>query len=353
MWQTQIVQGTDLSNKPILSVLAKRTYSITHKEAPREASQQIPITLNDTYDDEANPASAEVTAESELVAFKPSTDLVVLGKAKCPSGKLAYFLDCEVKAGPYKKTIRVFGNRKLQAKALRGLSLSDPEPFSEMPLGYRYAYGGNAVSKNGTAYSFYPNPIGRGFTLKGSLEDASEVPVPNIEDPSSPLNGEHFLLSKFSEWTDIPAPVSLGWTRKNFYPRYTFCGVLPEHLEGAMNRESENSDSSSEKGKVPVMDHLFYQGASEGLYGKRLAGNELVQLTNLDSAHPTFQTVLPAESPTIVIDIGNGKKELEPVLDTVVIHKEQNLITLLWRGSLGLESRDEISELKKLEWQAR
>ncbi|MDG5814739.1 DUF2169 domain-containing protein [Chitinispirillales bacterium ANBcel5] len=355
MWQTRSVQGSGPSAKPILSVLAKKTYSIEHNTVAQVSEDQIEMVDTDTFEDPQNPSYSEVLAESDLQAFKPSTDFIVIGNAHAPGSKQAYHLDCQIIAGPYNKTIRVFGDRKLQYRPLRGLSFSDPEPFSEIALGYKNAYGGVTCSKDGTPFVFYPNPIGNGFTLKGALEDASELKVPNQENPEYPLVADDMILGKFSQWKELPLPASLGWTRRNFYPRYTFCGVFPEHLEGAMenleNMKKKNPQMRSMK--IPSMDFRFYQGASEGLWGKRLVGNEQIQLKNLDPKFPLFKTALPGETPCISLDVGNGAKELKPYLDTVVVDKPKNLVTLLWRGTETFECLEDLMEIETLKYTAQ
>src|SRR5664279_2929912 len=164
-WLSHFLPGTNPKGTPILSVLAKRTYALSQGSV-RIADKQIPFIEADISADPNDFFYSEVIAETDLVAYKPFTDIVILGKAKTPQGKQAYHLDVSVKIGSIEKTIRVFGERSLESRALRGVSIIDPMPFSEIAIGYKNAYGGIAMSKNGTLFSFPPNPIGKGFTLK-------------------------------------------------------------------------------------------------------------------------------------------------------------------------------------------
>ncbi len=343
MWQTKFITGKNPSGKPIISVLAKKTYAIKNGEVACDAQVPIPLYDSDLYDDPENCSFAEVIAQSDLIPFKKSTDVVILGKVTSPGTKLARYLDCDVTAGPYKKCVRAYGKRILKRKGIRGIALSEPEPFKEVTLGYKNAYGGVSRSKDGTVYVYYPNPIGKGFNLKGGVDDVAEIEVPNLEDPNLPLRPKDLLMSKFTGWTKVPAPVSLGWTRKNFYPRYTLCGVIPEQLQGAMS-DTDNAGSLNTKA-----DFDFFQGASVGLWGKRLSGDEIIKLTYMDSQFPLFETALPAEIPVMLLDTGDGANELEPFLDTVTIIKDQNLLTVLWRGSSQIQTLEEINGARKIE----
>jgi hypothetical protein len=292
----------------------------------------VPLCDADAYAEPDNPQYSDVVAESDYVAYKPSTDVVVLGKARAPSGKQAYHLDCSVSVGPLGKTVRVFGRRAVGSKAFRGVSIGDPEPFEEAPLGYAHAYGGVARTKEGTLFPFMPNPIGKGFCLKEGVEDPAGIALPSLEDPESPLTPDNLLLSRLDQWVSAPRPVSLGWTRRSFYPRYTYAGVLPEYLEGAL----QAAERLGENATVPRMDLRFYQGASDGLFGSSLSGGETVRLAYLDREHPTFEFPLPNERPLMTVNVGDGAAELETALHTVVIDKERNVLTMLWRGAFGI-----------------
>jgi len=349
-WQSIYIPGGDPEGKPIISVLAKRTYAIapgTLKLSP----QQLPLVEQEEFADPASPLYSDVVAETDLLVWKPTTDVVVLGSACTPRGKKAYHLDCGVSVGPLRKTIRAYGNRRVESKALRGLVLTDPEPFCEMPLGYAHAYGGTCVTKDGTTVTYYPNPIGKGFAIRGGFDDPSALQVPNLEDPDSPVTPDNIVLARFEEWEHAPRPASLGWTRRNFFPRYTYAGVLPEYLEAAQKniKDRAKDDPRLDGYAVPRMDFRIYQGASDGLWGKQLIGNEAVLLSFLDPESQTVQFALPGELPAMSLDIGDGAKALTPVLHTVVIDMTQKLLSMVWRGALYYGGLEELARVPKLE----
>ena len=339
MWQKAFVPGKDQDGRQILSVIGKRTYSIGQGKVTA-TDQQVPLILTDEYADPSNILHSEMTAESDLVAFKPSTDVVVTGNACAPDGKHAYVLQCTVAVGPMRKTINVYGERKLQSRTLGGFRFSDPVPFTEMQLGYSQAFGGYCRDKHGIVHVYPPNPIGTGFTIKNGAFDPEQVKVPRIEDPLSPVTPDNIFVSKPWRWDCTPNPVSFGWTRRDFYPRYKYAGIMVQKRSG----------SQCEPGEISGLDCRFFQGASDGLWGKVLEGKESVMLENLDSKYSVFKFELPGEIPHISIDIGKGPKELQPVLQTVIIDMKRKLLSMVWRGALEYGGIDELVSVEKIEY---
>lgn len=330
-WQSTMIPGTGPDNKPILSVLAKRTYEI----APGKiflANDQLPLNPSDIPSDPSNPFYSETLAESDLIPYKPFTDIVILGKAHAPRGKNAYNLECGVKIGPVSKKLVVSGDRKVESKLMRSLFFTDPIPFEAMDIGYSNTYGGRAKSKDGTLYPFPPNPLGRGFNLKGGFEEYSEIIVPNVEDPNSPILPEHLVLDKFDDWKNAPKPASFGWTKQNFFPRFTYAGIIPE-LPGALAAGYEINPN------LPKMDARFYQGASEGLCNQVLKGNEHVKLSYMDPENPTFEFELPQERPVITLKVDSGQHKLDPIIQTIIIDMNNFLVSIVWQGILNIDSQ--------------
>ena len=351
MWHKAFIPSGKPDGTPILSVLAKKSYTIA-PGAVTECDEYVPLVENDVFAEPDNPLYSDVVAENDHIPFKPFTDVVVTGKAYAPRGKRAYHLDVGIAVGQLKKTIRVFGERTVESRALRGLQITAPQPFTEMTLGYRRAYGGIARDKKGTLMTFYPNPIGTGFALKGGFEEASQLRVPNIEDPAAPVTTDNLVLDDFEKWPEAPKPASLGWTRRNFYPRYTYAGVLPEYLAAAEKNRDEMAKKYPQLANAPMpkMDFRVYQGASDGLWGGPLKGNEPVRLTYLDPDNPTFDFQLPGETPLITLDTGEGAKQLPAVLQTVFINKEKNLLSLVWRGCVEYGGVETLAQVRKLEF---
>jgi hypothetical protein len=128
--------------------------------------------------------------------------------------------------------------------------------------------------------------------------------------------------------------------------------VLPEHLNAAFLNleESKKSNPAFKEVTFPTMDYRFFQGASDGLWGKQLVGNEIVTLFYMDTLHAKYEFQLPGDIPLITLDIGDGPKKLEAMLHTLVIDKNSSTVTLVWRGALeygGLEQLEVVPYIKQ------
>jgi hypothetical protein len=324
-WQASIVPGYSPEGKPIISVIAKRTYLISQNRAII-ADDQVPVQSSDIPSDPQNPMNCEMLYESDTIAYKPKTDVVVLCKAHASQGTTVCELETAVSIGPLNKKIMVYGNRKIENRFMKGLTFTDPEPFTSIDISYSNAFGGRAVMRDGGIVAYPPNPLGKGFHFKATLESADQIQVPNCEDIDSPLAPEHLLIAKFEEWKDLPVPASYGWTRQFFFPRYTYAGIIPEMLSGTTQKAPELNPNT------PRLDFRFYQGASEGMGDFLLNGNEPVKLYGLDPEYPVFEFKLPGDIPKISLCIGDEKFPLQPQLQTVFIDKESGGMILVWRG---------------------
>ncbi|MBD3314330.1 MAG: DUF2169 domain-containing protein [Chitinivibrionales bacterium] len=323
-WQSILIPGYESGGKPIVSVIAKKTYVFAHGRV-KAAEEQVPIYHDEVPADPQNPLGGETLAEPDIVPFKPKTDVVVVGKAHAPRGYRTNCMTCKVFVGPVHKAIRVYGERKVEAKLIRGLSFTEAEPFKTRELGYRHAFGGVAKSKEGFAMPFPPNPLGKGFYLKGGIEDPEEIEVPCCEDPNSPIEPDALVLGKYADWPRAPKPVSFGWTKPSFYPRNSYAGIVPEMLPAQQGKDPK-------AGKDGRLDFRFYQGASEGMGEHSLEGNEHVKLIYMDPDHKVFEFALPSEKPAIAIGYGKDRTEVPVALHTVLIDKNNNKLSMVWRG---------------------
>ena len=81
----KLVPGRDGERGPILSVLLKQTYAISHSNKSVYSEEaQIPFYDADIYGKADSTFSESLLHESDLVAFKPKTDLLVSGAAWSP-----------------------------------------------------------------------------------------------------------------------------------------------------------------------------------------------------------------------------------------------------------------------------
>jgi len=133
-----------------------------------------------------------VELSGDLDYRRQGVAVVVLGDAHAPNGKPVTEHEIAVTCGNLKHRSRVIGDRVWE-KSWTRLRISDPKPFTTMPITNDRAFGGVAVMPDlGMPHAV--NPVGRGFhavaeTVPGGV-------LPNLEDPAAPIKA----------WTDRPEP---------------------------------------------------------------------------------------------------------------------------------------------------
>ena len=86
---------------------------------------------------------------------KPRGEFLVTGNCHVPGGKERPASQVAVRVGNTAKILDVFGDRFwLDSKGSQPVK-SEPRPFTQMPIDYRLAYGGEGYTDN---------PVGRGYT---------------------------------------------------------------------------------------------------------------------------------------------------------------------------------------------
>jgi hypothetical protein len=143
-----------------IHLLARRTYTIPKDNVVLEAlpDEEQPPFLEQDRCDEGKPDVAPPTLEMELVAEKARVDVLVVGKTYAPGGKAAREWECSLRIGSRLQRLRIIGPRKLyfvppqkrsgdgkEAKLVpQPPKFGEPEPIKELPLSYRFAYGGKS-----------------------------------------------------------------------------------------------------------------------------------------------------------------------------------------------------------------
>jgi hypothetical protein len=185
----RLVPGQAPNGGHVLSVLAKKTYVISHQQECLE-DREAPVGFleADLFWGSGDPMRDAVREESDLIGFKPCVDVIVVGSAWAPRGKMGRFFDAGFEIGAHLRMLRVFGNRGIRPHLL-GFEFTDPEPFESMPLHYGHAYGGrDELSRPGNVLIYPRNPAGRGYAV--SKAALSGLRLPNLEDLNHLLTPE-------------------------------------------------------------------------------------------------------------------------------------------------------------------
>lgn len=284
----------------------------------------------------ANPLGAVMAREGDLLVFKPSTDIHVIGTARPPEVKPVSSWLAGVRVGDAEKLVKLWGPRRFRMRLL-GWSLSEPEPIVALPLSYRLSFGGHfaATSDPTVCLSKLDNPAGCGWLpraerlrtlprpareeLQSRVLQISELAAPQIDDPNLPVRSpEH----------EQPT-VGLGPIARHWSPRI-------EHLG--------TRDASWRAESYPAypddFDPAFFQSAAPGLTTQSyLRGGEPIVLAGLFPEGRIHLTV-PPDRPVAVVVRDDASQQIAPlVLDTVQIDLDTRRLHLSWRTSFASSNR--------------
>jgi hypothetical protein len=348
-----VVPGENDAGRPIFSVLVKRTYRIFPGQTVARVDPTVPLVKTDVFYDDWDPQSCTVKYESDRVAWKNATDVVLIGKAYSRSGKPTLQTEVALEIAGRKKVIRVMGDRHCVYRANQPPSFSDPTPFTVMEIRYERAYGGSDSRSIPKLEFVYPrNHLGTGVVLKNVRECIDGLALPNLEDRSDILTPERVILNEPEQWIRQPLPQGLGWYPKACYPRSSFVGAMPPFTDpDDVLREEElgivpkGQMALARQFKLPRYDKRFHNGASLGLVLPYLAGGEKVKLTGLTPAGE-LSFSLPVERPRAMLDIGLGQNELPMVVHTVTLRPEDMQVDLVWRGAHEYPDLEWLAEIK-------
>jgi len=350
--------GKDPDGKFILSVLVKRTYTLSRHGECIVADEQLPL----CEEPEFNPDDpALLVRDSDLFPYKPRSDVIVMGHAYGYTGRRQF--KAVVRVGDATKQILVQGERRCTLTATGRLVFAAPDPVNRIPLSYAYAYGGRdavaeaAVVDKHTAAKMpgippemlsladcgpfdYPrNPCGCGYLIKATAQAVEGLRLPNLEDPLDPLAPDRMEVGSPLLWPSMPLPQSTGWVSYDWFPRIVGIGIFPVY------QRTENPFSEVVRNYIPdsVLRPARYDqadpfhltcGASLGLQFPYLRGGEAVMLQNIHPMQQDFSFCLPSEKPNIWTD---GRKGLlnatKPVIHTVVIEPDEDRVSVVWRGA--------------------
>lgn len=300
---------TGPGNKPFQAVIVKGTFDFSDGWA-QVAPSQVPFFYSDVlFDDED---SQTIKFESDIIPFKPATDIVVTGHAYSPDDEEITSFEAGVQVGDVGKKIRVFGDRvwEQEEQFQRVYRISKPEPVEKVELRYEKAFGGS--SPDNSRY-VSENVVGTGYLPEDVKEGIDKTALPNIESPEA-------LIRK---WHDAPKPAGLGFYPRNSEPRLSCMGTY-----------DENWRENVSPGLPEDFDYAFFNGAHPDLQTKDyLHGDESVDLLNL-TPQGDLSFKLPGVRPECHVKYRyqEDEKPLSLVLDTLCLMTDENTFYMIWRG---------------------
>ncbi|GIV60319.1 MAG: hypothetical protein KatS3mg043_1408 [Rhodothermaceae bacterium] len=308
--------GLGPERRPCLAVIVKGTFELPGRpgDAPALAPEQLPVLTEDEFFD--GDATGSLRLERDNVPFKPRADVVLVGTAYAPGGRPVRSLDVSVRVGRLQKIVRVFGDRHwmFPTRLVMVPLISDPEPFTEMPLRYEHAFGG--FDRKAHKY-FNLNYVGKGFLGKKTRESVDGRPLPNLEDPRRLI----------SSWDDEPPPAGFGFYSPHCVPRIRYAGT-----------ERGYAQPHPLFGLAADFDPAFYNGAHPDLQAPGyLRGDEEVELVGV-TPDGLRRFRLPNRHPAVSLrpvasgDEAAGPQPLPAPLDTLVFLPDEGVFYQVWRA---------------------
>lgn len=281
-----------------LTTCVKGTFTLVHGRDALIAEHQEPVGVDRYFAG----SGASLFAPSDVVPYKPRTDIMLVGHAYAPGGRPVEALVARFSIGDVSKSIGVIGDR-VWTEGHYGLEPSHPAPFTRMPL--RYERAARALT----------NPIGVDLAAP---PQAGARALPNLEATDD--DAAHTATIGFG-------PIAPGWTsRKNVLKG----AALEWVIQGG-------------RGPVPEgFDFSFYNAAPRDQQVDLLRQGAKIVLENLNPDHARLETRLPQLRPkAFLIDRATQRgSEVALRCDTVWIDTDRAQAVVTWRGLTGVESGD-------------
>jgi hypothetical protein len=162
-------------------VAVRATFVMQENGALVRATEQPPPSLAPEYYGE--PGASGLRRDSDLLALKPGTDVVLDANAHTPYDRPTDAVTVAISVGGLRKTLVVHGERRLRQRVGGGIGLTNAEPFLSRPIRYEMAYGGwDRTDPDPSKHRLYArNPIGRGFAARA--EHLHDQPAPSVQYP--------------------------------------------------------------------------------------------------------------------------------------------------------------------------
>jgi uncharacterized protein YjbI with pentapeptide repeats len=262
-------------------------------------------------------AAAPLGGVVDEVAPKHLAEVLVTGSAFAPGGAPTPSVDVRVRMGAVDKTLRVTGDRSWTNDDVP----TAPVAFTEMPLTWARAFGGDG---------FALNPLGMGFAPVPSA-DGTTRPLPNLEDPREMVRTPN----------DRPAPAGFGPLDPTWPQRMSLMGTYDERWL----REDFPG--------LPVdLDWAAFNAAPEDQrFEGRWRGDEGFALDHLHPTRARIDGRLPGFAARVFVNArtpeGEQFREVPMALDTVHFLPGIERAVLVFRG-LARVAEDDASDVLQL-----
>ncbi|HRI71661.1 MAG TPA: DUF2169 domain-containing protein, partial [Polyangium sp.] len=250
---------------------------------------------------DANPSSSLVEA-AEMAPYLPNTAVILFAHVCAPQGRPTPALSARLalfrERSLIDKTVHVFGERAASAP-------QQPRPFERVPLVYERTWGGVGNEDN---------PVG---------VSAGASTLPSICDATNPTKAVGF------------GPISRQWPQR----RRLLGGIEPGRLDAPIP-DFPNG-----------FDFRYFNAAPTDQQIEYLRGDEWIVLDGMHPTMPRVQSRLPqmrgkAGVFFVTTNSVSHHQVVDLVPDMLVIDAEKLVASVVFRGSLPLESLDVLPRLR-------
>jgi len=291
-------------------VAVKATFDIAPGGRLMLADEQLPPVLVPEYFGE--PGRSSLRYDSDLLAAKPGTDVLVIAHAHALRGKPVPTVPVSLRVDRLHKELLVHGERTYD-QGLLGVALTRPQAFTTRPIRYEFAFGGSDLSDPDPQKHRIDerNPIGRGFARRAA-----------------------HLLGRLAHTIEYPrgtpaemGPAGFGPIDASWMPRRKLAGTY---------------DARWEQSKKPLLpddfDPAFALSAPTDQRTKNpLVGGERVELLNM-TPDGILRFELPRISLGFTTRIGTRREQHGARMVMVLMEPEERRLSLVWQSELRVRS---------------
>lgn len=162
MEQGLLLNHFGLAGKFYLTVTVMAFFSLDNPNIAQNEQEMWPFVQSELGKD----------AILDMAMPKMKGEALVWGSCFTSNGKPRAAAQVSFQVGDMKKTLNVFGDRFWKRAGGTLYVITDPELFTQMPISYDRAFGGQGFDRN---------PLGRGFAPTLSADGQEFYPLPNVE----------------------------------------------------------------------------------------------------------------------------------------------------------------------------
>lgn len=314
-------------------VVAKATFLFDpHGRTQLDDQNPIPILAND------EPTEFGLMPRDDFLRQQRALEVMFLGCAHAPEQRPVESLRVILGVGDVWRELMVFGDRKWVRR-----SISRPEPFVRMPMGWDRAFGGSAevmIDEDSFLTVGDPNNrVGKGFDPEPAAREAAKqlrapAPYPIVSPERSLPNierGDRLI----SRWTDAPAPSS--WATV----------PLDTAMQALRTFDLPPDHTMPEDVEAALSEGRWLRAVPEWIIPIPAAGAP-IYMENLYRWAPSVKFPLPRVQVFADYQVGEraGTLELEPQM--LVLLPEESRFYLVYRKIFNFPDSPEIERSMRL-----